>query len=613
MEFRRGLWMGALAAALLVACGGGGEGYVPGSTPTAGAPTTLGTFSAVVSFGDSLSDAGAYSPATSLSGNGQAPYFGGRFTNNGASSTVWVENIAASLRIALTPHEVGFAGQSVKCPAAAGGAVLAASCTAYGQGGSRVTDPNGIGKAGGALTVPVKTQIANHLARFASFKNSDLIIVLVGANDAFTHFGTFAATAATVQATAAAGRITADQANNQLLEAQLAAQGEMKKAALELAGYVRTEILAKGGRYVAVATLPDIVDSPFGATLPASAQPVLTSLSEIFNLWLREGLGGQPVQIIDTFPLFKEVKANPARYGFVNNTVPACDGAKINAITRGAVTDGSSLFCNSTPGVPFNGIRAGANVNTWQFADGVHPTTRPSATRCSSCCAPTAGSEQETRFMNSKNMLRPAVLAAAAVLAAGLAQAQGLTVKAGVTRYDTHAKTSGVRGIGIPPGADVEVGDATTALFVFEWGFDQNSSIELALGIPPTVKAKGAGSVAFLGDDVLSAKNYAPTLLFNYTFGPAGQTLRPYVGAGINYTRFKNIKSRLAPDVSMSDSVGPVVQVGVLYSFNKNMGLYASLARVDVKTEVVAVASTVIQTSIDFKPRTYSLGAWYRF
>ena len=45
------------------------------------------------------------------------------------------------------------------------------------------------------------------------------------------------------------------------------------------------------------------------------------------------------------------------------------------ALTGGAVTDGSSLFCNSTAGAPYNGIRAGADVNTWQFADGVHPTT----------------------------------------------------------------------------------------------------------------------------------------------------------------------------------------------------------------------------------------------
>jgi len=149
----------------------------------------------------------------------------------------------------------------------------------------------------------------------------------------------------------------------------------MKVAAQELVADIKTQILAKGGTYVAVMTLSDIGDTPFGNSLPATAKPVLTALSQVFNLWLKDGLTGQPVQIIDTFPLFKDGYQNPAKFGIVNNTVPACDAAKIQAITGGAVTDGSSLFCNATPGAPYNGLRTGADVTTWQFADSVHPTT----------------------------------------------------------------------------------------------------------------------------------------------------------------------------------------------------------------------------------------------
>src|SRR5204863_2799303 len=123
--------------------------------------------------------------------------------------TVWVENLATSLGLLVTPAEVGFGGQSVKCPVAVQAPPLAGTCTGYGQGGSRVTDPNGIGHAGGALTVPMVTQIANHLARFGSFKDADLILVYAGNNDVFTQFGAFAVTAAQVQADAAAGTITA--------------------------------------------------------------------------------------------------------------------------------------------------------------------------------------------------------------------------------------------------------------------------------------------------------------------------------------------------------------------------------------------------------------------
>ena len=232
----------------------------------------------------------------------------------------------------------------------------------------------GIGKAGGALTVPMKTQIANHLQRFSSFRASDLILVWGGNNDAFIQFGAFSVAAAQIQTDAAAGRISADEANLRLFQAQTAAQTEMKKAALELSGYVKTEILAKGGRYVAVFNLPDSTLTPFGSTLPPTAKPVLSGLVDTFNLWLREGLTGVAVKIVDQNTPGKDVYLNPARYGIVNNTAPTCDAAAISAITRGAVTDGSSLFCNSTAGAPFYGLRAGANVNTWQFADGVHPT-----------------------------------------------------------------------------------------------------------------------------------------------------------------------------------------------------------------------------------------------
>ena len=361
-----------LAAALLAACGGN-DADIAGSGQPDGAPTSKGSFTAVVSFGDSLSDIGAYAPATSLTGNGQAPYFGGKFTANSATAKIWVENLATTMGVVITPAEVGFGASSGKCPAAATPA-LASTCTGYGQGGSRVTDPNGIGKTTGALTVPMKTQIANHLARFSSFKASDLIIVWGGNNDALIQFGAFSTAATQIQTDAATGKITADQASVLLFQAQTTAQYAMKAAALELTAYVKTEILAKGGRYVAVMTLPDSTLTPFGRTLPASARPVLSALVDTFNLWLRDGLTGVPVRIIDQNAPGKDIYANPSKYGLVNNTVPTCDAAKIQAITGGAVTDGSSLFCNSTVGAPYNGIRTGADVNTWQFADGVHPT-----------------------------------------------------------------------------------------------------------------------------------------------------------------------------------------------------------------------------------------------
>lgn len=378
------IWAASVIGAALLAACGGSDPDVPGSGSPSGAPTTKGTFTSVVSFGDSLSDVGTYTPATPIPNTTPQAYFGGKFTtNNGAQGTVWVENVATALGLVTTAAEMGFNGVSQPCPAAAVNPAFAVTCKAYGQGGSRVTDPQGIGKAAngqGALTVPVKTQIANHLARVGNFTANDLILVFGGNNDVFLQFAAFSDAATQIGTDHALGLISADERDRRLFNAQTAAQAEIKKAALELAGYVRTEILAKGGKYVAVWNLPDSALTPFGASLKANPQtaaavPVLTGLVDVFNLWLREGLTSQPVQIVDANAAFRDVYLNPAKYGVANNQVPACDATKIAAITGGQISDGSSLFCYAGPVPDLNGLRAGADTGTWQFADGVHPTT----------------------------------------------------------------------------------------------------------------------------------------------------------------------------------------------------------------------------------------------
>ena len=213
--------------------------------------------------------------------------------------------------------------------------------------------------------------------------------------------------------------------------------------------------------------------------------------------------------------------------------------------------------------------------------------------------------------------LRSSLALSALALASGAALADGDNVfKVGVTRYDTHSRTSGISGIGVPAGADAEVGSATTAIFVYErllTPISPNLGIEFVLGIPPRLKAKATGSVAFLGDDVLSARNVAPTLLLNYHFFGPDAIFRPYIGAGVNYTRFTDIRSSLAPDVKMGSSTGLALQAGVHYAINKDVGLFASIAKVNVKSKVVATGATVLTTTVDFRPIVYSAGISYQF
>ena len=207
------------------------------------------------------------------------------------------------------------------------------------------------------------------------------------------------------------------------------------------------------------------------------------------------------------------------------------------------------------------------------------------------------------------------LLIAASALASGVmaqSAAPRNTVKLGVIFYQPHAKTSGITGLGVPPGADATVGDATTVLATYERALAPNMGIELVLGVPPTIKAKGAGTVAFLGE-VLSAKNVAPTVLINYHFGDAGSALRPYVGIGINYTRFTDAKTPYGWQVSLSDSWGLAGQIGVDYAMSKQWGLFASVGAAQVKSDLVAVGASVLRSTIDFRPVTFAAGVAYKF
>ena len=218
-----------------------------------------------------------------------------------------------------------------------------------------------------------------------------------------------------------------------------------------------------------------------------------------------------------------------------------------------------------------------------------------------------------------QHTIRIIVLVSLSALAAGgpaQAQTQSLvgnsTFKAGVIYYQTHARTNGVTGIGIPPGADATVGNATTVLFTYEYAMSPHIGVELVLGVPPKIKARASGSVAFLGE-VLTARNVAPTLLFNYHFFAPGSTLRPYLGVGVNYTKFTDVSSPYGWDVHLSDSTGLAAQAGLDWALNKQWGLYASVAKLQVKSNLTATGAVVLQSTIDFRPITYSVGASLRF
>ncbi|CAN5417944.1 SGNH/GDSL hydrolase family protein [soil metagenome] len=359
-------------------------------------------FSSQVTFGDSLSDVGTYAVG------GIAAAGGGKYTINDVGSDGknksknWTELIAAQLGLpapcaAQTGLDgdaaLGFSVPVVKYPA----------CTGYAQGGSRVTNPVGprnklLGAAGGGslgqLTVPVVTQIQNHLAaNGGKFKGDEIVFVMAGGNDLLMQVGalqsgaTAAATAAVTAAVpgqiaqniqkgtcvpadaqasncvaAAVAALTptvgAAAANTYVQTNAPAAVTAMGVAGAELAGYVKTLILGNGAKYVTVVNLPDASTTPDALRNDAATVGLIATLASTFNSQLKAGLGESAnLLYVDAFAINRDWVSNPVQYGLTNVKDTACD------LTPAKNPLAFSLICNKsnlTPGV----------VDNYLFADG---------------------------------------------------------------------------------------------------------------------------------------------------------------------------------------------------------------------------------------------------
>ncbi|MBB1604694.1 SGNH/GDSL hydrolase family protein [Variovorax sp. UMC13] len=449
-----------LAVALLSACGGGGDnGSTPATAPPPAPapgpapvpspepePASGPVFGAQISFGDSLSDVGSYAVGTVKA------LGGGKFTINGDNTAIdpaltgrnWTELTAARFRLpapcAAQTGLDGDASQGFSVPV-----VAHAGCYGYAQGGSRVSNPIGpshkmTGSVLGGLTVPVRQQIANHLAVSGGrFKPDDMVFVMAGGNDVLFQLaeldaaaksagdaagrqayfaslvpalaaqatepeaattaimlaiqGASAAPDATLASiTQAAIGTAADQPGNAAVgspgvygpmvtqaNADATAAGQaagvdyatthgpelvsaMSAAGAELAGLVKTQILANGAQYVTVNNLPDVASTPAGRSESPQIQALIAAMGQAFNAQLSAALGGEArVLLVDVYALNQDSVARPAAYGLSNVTDTACD------MSQGKNALGSSLVCNAS------NLKAG-DVSHYAYADEVHPT-----------------------------------------------------------------------------------------------------------------------------------------------------------------------------------------------------------------------------------------------
>lgn len=361
MNFR--LALGAIALAVLAACGGGDPEGPP-------APSTNET-TRVVAFGDSLSDGGAYSRGNSLILQSQAGIpaaaanLVGKFTNS--PGDVWVEVLAKKLGTTIAPErfEVGAAS-----PVAASNATnTAANAHNYAQGGSRVAKVPGVGcnpNASGVCTaqaaVPVSTQIDRALAK-GRFAATDVVVLWAGANDVFFNLS-MANAELTATATALGRPLTA--AEQQAIAGKYVI--EMETTALAALDQVR-RLQANGAQRVVLMTIPNAAQSPFGVQAGAAARGLITALADAYNNQLKREIQLQDpgVLLFDAGSLAGSWYSNPTAAGFVNVQLPVCNVP--------ASLGSSSSFCFATAGSPFlTPLPAGVTQANSLFADGVHPT-----------------------------------------------------------------------------------------------------------------------------------------------------------------------------------------------------------------------------------------------
>jgi phospholipase/lecithinase/hemolysin len=361
------------AFAMLAACGGGSSNNNNASSTPAG-----GVNLQVVSFGDSLSDVGTYSPVIA------ANFGGGRFTTN--PGEIWTQKVAEYYGGTLTPAYVGGFGVALKANGGLG----------YAQGGSDVSNPIGNGYAPNnqaATTWPVAQQVAQYLTDHGSFNSNQLVLVNGGANDILQNLTAMLTSIATQTAT------LTDPTQAPLVVQSVAAT-QLTPVATALVTQIAT-ILSKGATHVVLMDVPDIGKTPLASQIAtqlgnAQVPAVISGIVATYNGIVLKALAtaglSSKVIVVTTANWLTPLLANPAAQGFSNATATACNltqmatNATAYATANPAVLTGtgltaaqygtqfaSSLFCS-----PQTLTVAGAD-QSYVFADLIHPTTHAHA------------------------------------------------------------------------------------------------------------------------------------------------------------------------------------------------------------------------------------------
>lgn len=207
--------------------------------------------------------------------------------------------------------------------------------------------------------------------------------------------------------------------------------------------------------------------------------------------------------------------------------------------------------------------------------------------------------------------LAVALLALTCLSGEALAHQQGeFFMRAGSATVRPTEGSDNVLGMG-----GFSVSNNTQLGLTFDYMVTDNIGIEL-LAATPFRHRVGLGPTG----DLATVRQLPPTLMAQWYFGDAKSKVRPYIGAGINYTTFFDAdfnqtgKDAGLTDLSVKDSWGAAGQVGLDYMVNENWLLNMSVWYMDIDTEVKFKAGGEeqnIKTRID--PWVFMFSAGYRF
>ena len=151
-------------------------------------------------------------------------------------------------------------------------------------------------------------------------------------------------------------------------------------------------------------------------------------------------------------------------------------------------------------------------------------------------------------------------------------------------------------------GLGLSINNKTIPELDISYFITKNVAIELILTVPQE------HTLSLNGANIGTLSHLPPTLLAQYHFDVPG--FKPYLGAGINYTKFSSVNLSVPADVDRN-SFGAALQVGVDIPLSGNMYLNFDLKKVYIGTDVSLNGAN--QGSFKVDPVLFGMGVGWRF